>query len=105
MNLDNIQSLMVYQAVKFDGKISTFFVTENTTHQKACRIKILEGIGVMLQNDKDCVIVPFPNISSIVMNTEYKLDQNNARKEDLANQTKAITIPKLKIDPKGAKRL
>lgn len=105
MNLDNIQSVMVYQAVKFDNKLSTFFVTEDTTHQRACVIKIIPNIGVMLDNTKDCVIVPFPNISSIVMKTEHKTEQSNARKEDLANQVKPVKISKLKVDPVGAKRL
>ena len=105
MNLKNIHSLRVYQAVKFDSKLSTFFVTKATAQYRPVSIEIIEGIGVNISTEKDSVIIPFANISGIYMNTEHKTEKIQARKDDLAKKPVAISTKKIKSDPAGAKRL
>lgn len=96
MNLENIHSIRVYQAVKFDNKLSTYFVTEDTTHQRASEIEIIPDVGVSVKNERDHVIVPFPNISAIRMNTESAVEKRKAHKEDISKPAKARVSSKVK---------
>jgi hypothetical protein len=103
--VDNILSIRTYQAVKFEGKLHTFFTTQDSAQRKGIEIEILAGIGVLLQSPTDAVIVPFPNISGIYLNTEIKQKIKEERKEDISKPAKAQLVSKIKVDPIGAKRL
>ena len=108
MNLKKIKSLRTYQAVKFENKLDTFFTSEGTPNRLAVEMEILEGVGVAVKSDKDCVIVPFPNISGIYMNTQYHEDEKKRKQEQKKAELKGASLPKIakvKKDPLGAKRL
>lgn len=89
MKLPKIKSIRVYQAVKFDNKLSTYFVSERTTYQKPSEMELIEGVGVSVKNDKDHIIVPFPNVSMIQFDTEL----SKAKKEALQADIKKPALP------------
>lgn len=96
MKLDNIHSIRVYQAVKFDNKLSTYFVTEDTTHHRAVEIEIIPSVGVSIRNNNDHVIAPFPNVSAIRLNTKKASETRKSRREDAEKPAPARTAPKVK---------
>jgi len=102
---EKITSLKVYEAVKFEGRMSKFFTTIKTQSHPACTIELLEGIGAKIYTDSDAIIVPYPNISGIHLDTDIKSEKREARKEDISKPAKAQNVSKLKTDPVGAKRL
>lgn len=101
----NIESVRVYQAVKFDGKLSTFFPTGGGKYYKSLNIEIIPSIGVSVKNENDHVIIPFPNVGSISMSTEAKTAKSEAHKADISKPAKAQSVSKPKKDPVGSKRL
>lgn len=99
-----ILSLKVYEAVLVDGRMERFFSTQSSPTRKSYELEILEGIGVAVKTATDHVIVPFPNISGIYLDTKEKAEKREERKQDLAKPAKAQKVSKQKVDPQGAKR-
>ncbi len=106
MNLkESVLSVRTYQAVSFEGSLSTFFTTTGTANHKKVDIEIVEGIGTLVSTAKDAIIIPFPNISIISLKTDYKEKQRQERADENAKQPAAKDVLKIKGDPLGAKRL
>jgi hypothetical protein len=102
--LKDVHSVRIYQAVKFENKLQTFFTTLDSAQRKGIKITIEPSIGVLLESDSDAVIVPFPNISGIYLHTAEKTAKHEAHIEDISKPAKAQTVSKSKVDPIGAKR-
>jgi hypothetical protein len=101
-----ILSIRTYQAASLEGKSWTHFTTINAKNGKPqCQMKILEGIGVLVKTDKDAVIIPFPNISGIYLDTDIKMEKREERRADREKPAKAQSVKGIKNDPIGAKRL
>ena len=105
MDLTKIDSIRVYQAVKFENKLLTFFQTGGGKHYRGLDIEIVPSIGVSIKNDKDHVIVPFPNVGSITMVTDHKEELKEERIADMSKPAQAQKVSKPRVDPTGAKRL
>ncbi len=106
MNINqSVASFRTYQAVMFEGSLTTFFTTTGTANHKKVNVEIVEGIGALVQTEKDCIIVPFPNIAIISLSNEYRDAQRKERAEDNAKPAAAQAVTKIKGDPQGAKRL
>jgi hypothetical protein len=101
----NILSVRVYQAVKLHNKSQTHFTTVGSQNHKKVKIEILEGIGVLVKSENDAVIIPFPNISGIYLDTEQKKELREEREEDRNKPAKAKGLAKIKSDPKSLKSI
>ena len=100
MKIENIHSIRAYQAVKFETKLDTFFCVDPTpVRPQGCEIEVLEGVGVSLRSEKDHVIIPFPNISGIYLDTEAKKEKREAHIADISKPAKAQQAKKVKRDP------
>ncbi len=107
MNLDlnkSVLSVRTYQAVMFEGSLSTFFTSKGTSNHKKVDIEIVEGIGALISTEKDAIIVPFPNISIISLKTDHKEKIQQERAEEVSKPAPAQSVSKIKGDPQGAKR-
>lgn len=96
-----IKYIRVYQAVKLDGRVDTFFSTEKSATNAATSIEILPDLGVLLKRTEH-VIVPFSNISGIYLLTEAEevKKAEEAAKEAAIDAAKSPFIPKrIKVDP------
>ena len=96
MKLPKIKSIRVYQAVKFDNKLSTYFVSEDTTYQRASEMQVVEGVGVSIKNERDHIIAPFPNISMIQFDTELSKAKKESRKADIEKPAQARNVTRVK---------
>jgi hypothetical protein len=108
MKIENIRNVRLYQAVKFDGKSDTFFTIDTTPSRRGVQLSIVENIGVLIENERDAILVPFPNISGIYLKTDHHKKEEKKKQElaDEAERTKVLAPPKkVKRDPIGAKRL
>lgn len=62
----NIKAVKVYQAVEFEGKLSTYFVeVVKDNRMVGLKMSLWEGVGVKLATAKDSIVVPFANIAYI----------------------------------------
>ena len=107
-DLKNVEILSVrtYQGVSLEKKLYTHFTTvEAKNGRPTTTIKILEGVGVIVQTTNDAVIIPFPNIAGIYLDTKQKKELREERKADREKPAKAQNIKGIKSDPVGAKRL
>lgn len=101
-----ILSIRTYQSVSLESKLYTHFTTVKSKNGKPqSDISILEGIGVLVKTAKDAVIIPFPNISGIYLDTDIKMEKREQRKADIEKPAKAQSVKGIKSDPVGAKRL
>ena len=108
MSLPKIKSVQLYQAARFDNKMDTFFTTIESSTRKAVSIKMIEGIGVLISNKKDEVIIPFPNIGAIYILTDHFLKEKDDKKQAAVEYEKTKTVlkpSKMKKDPIGSKRM
>lgn len=104
-DIKGIHSVRVYQSVQFDKSQRTFFSIEDNPMAKGCEISIIENVGVELKSPTDHVIVPFPNISGIYLDTKSKKQARDEMKKDISKPATAQHVGKVKVDPVGAKRL
>lgn len=101
-----ILSVRTYQAVKLNTKVYTYFTTlEALNGRPKTNIEIIEGVGVLITTEIDTLIVPFPNIAEINIDTKEKIEIREKRQKDLKKPAKAQNVKGIKKDPIGAKRL
>lgn len=72
-----VKAIKLYQAVYLDGKMITHLNLENVRGSGALNsqnvsMKIVEGMGVQIDSDNDCVIISFNNLASIQLYKETK---------------------------------
>lgn len=95
-DINNILSIRTYQAVKFEGKLQTFFTTKKTAHHRGVNMHVEKGIGVVVYSDKDAVIIPFPNLGGIHLDTEHKEEKRDAHKKEISKPARAQKLDKVK---------
>jgi hypothetical protein len=100
-----ILSIRVYQVVKLGPTSRSFFTTLGTANNAKVSIEIIEGVGALVKSAKDAVIVPFPNISGIYLDTEDRKEEREERIAELSKPAPAQKASKNRQDPIGAKRL
>jgi len=87
-----IISVRIYQAVKFDNANETTFIVKGTQRKDAVKVTIDEAYqGILIENDKDCIFVPFTNVSCIHFECEK---YRKVEKQKKAEKVKADKIAK-----------
>jgi hypothetical protein len=71
-----IKMVKVYQAVYLGKKLVTHF--PNQQHPNV-QVKLLEGIGVQVDGDDDSIIVPYPNVAYVQLETEVAKEQKSKK--------------------------
>jgi len=95
----DILSVKLYEHVQFEKKLRNFFSTVKTPHHAPSIIEIEPNVGVSIRTEKDHVLIPFPNVAGIYMNTEHKTKESEARKSDIEKPAAAQAHSRVKRDP------
>ena len=78
-----IDSIKTYEAVTFEKKLQKFFSASGTANHQSRELHIIENVGVHVKSNKDSVIIPFPNISGIYLDTTQKKEARESHKESV----------------------
>ena len=64
MSLPKLIGMKIYQAVKFQGTMETFFTPNRSKKMKDLEL-VPNDIGVEIKTEKDWIIVPYANIAAM----------------------------------------
>lgn len=76
-----INYVKVYQSVKFNKKMETYFSAFDTANNRDCNMELIENLGVKIsKKGAKTVIIPFANIAQIELLEEKKKQPKSSSK-------------------------
>ena len=102
MSKKEILAVRVYQAVKFNKSLDTFFSTERIKNLEPKKLTVNKEIGgIEIEDSRDHIVVPFTNVSVIYLKSKAAVEKieekkKQAEKVKKTNESKRDTTPRPK---------